>query len=163
VRKIRACLKRDGFECIGSGLWALMRSMGLCIPAAERRARRPMDQAIVPASDRRWSTDMTTVWTSRDGWVAVMPVVDCGDRMLLAVEASKSQKALSRLAPVEHALESVFGERRNVPAGLELRTDHAAPSTPALTVSNCAGAGGSSTHTPPWAVRPATPWWNGSS
>jgi len=101
-----------------------MHSTGLCIPATVRRARRPMGQVTVPDSNRRWSTDMTTVWTSRDGWVAVMPVVDCGDRMILALEASKSQKALSLLAPVEHALEGVFGERRNVPADLELRTDH---------------------------------------
>ena len=124
VRKIWACLKREGRRVSQKRVWALMRSMGLCLPAAERRARRPIGQVTVPDSNRRWSTDMTTVWTSRDGWVAVMPVVDCGDRMILALEASKSQKALSLLAPVEHALEGVFGERRNVPVDLELRTDH---------------------------------------
>ncbi len=124
VRKIWACLKRDGLRVSRKRVWALMRSMGLCVPAAERRAARPVGQVTVPDSNRRWATDMTTVWTSRDGWVAVMPVVDCGDRTVLALEASKSQKALSLLAPVEHALEHVFMERKNVPAGLELRTDH---------------------------------------
>lgn len=124
VRKIWACLKRDGLCVSRKRVWALMRSMGLCVPAAERRSRRPMGQVTVPGSNRRWATDMTTVWTRQEGWVAVMPVVDCGDRTLLALEASKSQTALSLLAPVEHALERVFAERKNVPTGLELRTDH---------------------------------------
>lgn len=124
VRKIWACLKRDGLRISRKRVWALMRSMGLCIPAAERRTNRPVGQVTVPESNRRWATDITTVWTNRDGWVAVMPVVDCGDRTVLAVEASKSQKALSVLAPLEHALESIFKERKHVPAGLELRTDH---------------------------------------
>lgn len=124
VRKIWACLRREGLHVSRKRVWALMRSLGLCVPAEERRARRPMGQVTVPGSNRRWATDMTTVWTRRDGWVAVMPVVDCGDRVLLALEASKSQTALALLAPVEHALERVFGERKNVPANLELRTDH---------------------------------------
>ena len=124
VRKIWACLRREGLRVSQKRVWALMRSLGLCVPTEERRTRRPMGQVTAPGSNRRWATDMTTVWTRRDGWVAVMPVVDCGDRVLLALEASKPQTAPALLAPVEHALERVFGERKNVPMDLELRTDH---------------------------------------
>lgn len=124
VRKIWACLRREGLRVSQKRVWTLMRSLGLCVPTEERRTKHPMGQVTVPGSNRRWATDMTTVWTRRDGWVAVMPVVDCGDRVLLALEASKPQTALALLAPVEHALERVFGERKNVPVDLELRTDH---------------------------------------
>jgi transposase InsO family protein len=78
----------------------------------------------VPASNRRWATDLTTQETTRDGVVAIVPVVDCGDRVALAIEITKSQEAPAVLRPVECALEAVFGSVRHVPDGLELRSDH---------------------------------------
>lgn len=161
VRKIWACLKRDGLCVSRKRVWALMRSMRLCVPA-ERRARRPMDQVTVPESNRRWATDMTTVWTRRDKWVAVMPVVDCGDRVLLALEASKSQTALSLLAPVEHSLERVFGQRKNVPEGLELRTDHS-PQYTGVDCDQMCWRCNSSTPSRPSGAQRETPSSSGSS
>lgn len=52
VRKIWACLRRDGRRVSQKRVWALMRSMGLCLPAAERRARRPMGQVVVRQLER---------------------------------------------------------------------------------------------------------------
>jgi hypothetical protein len=29
------------------------------------------------STNRRWATDLTTVWTKEDGLIAVVPVVEC--------------------------------------------------------------------------------------
>ncbi len=67
---------------------------------------------------------MTTVWTRKDGWVAVTPVVDCGCRSALEIGVSKAQDAPAILAPLQRALEHAFGEPGVVPDDMELRTDH---------------------------------------
>jgi putative transposase len=65
--------------------------------------------------------------------VAVVPVVDCGDRSVLACEVTKSQQSRAVLAPVAFSLETQFGDAEQVPWGLELRTDHG----PQYTGSDC--------------------------
>ncbi|RMF75947.1 MAG: transposase, partial [Acidobacteria bacterium] len=77
----------------------------------------------VPESNRRWATDLTTVWTREDGVVAVTPVIDCGDRVVLCCAITKGQAADAVLAPVRAALEDEFGSAEFVPLGLELRSD----------------------------------------
>jgi hypothetical protein len=49
--------------------------------------------------------------------VAIVPVIDCGDRVVLAIEITKSQEAPAVLRPVERALESIFEHRRYAPDG----------------------------------------------
>jgi putative transposase len=127
VRKVWATLRRAPYG-IRAGLkrvWAMMNALGLVLPADGRREKEPRrGQVVVEEPNRRWSTDMTTVWTAEDGMVAVMPVIDCGCRTVLALEVSKSQEAPAVLAPVVRALREQFGDRSDVPDGLELRTDH---------------------------------------
>lgn len=103
-----------------------MKAHDLVLPASapERREALPRGHVAVPDSNRRWATDLTTQATARDGVVAIVPVIDCGDRVLLAIELTRSQEAPAVLRPVERALEAVFGEPRQVPDGLELRSDH---------------------------------------
>lgn len=67
---------------------------------------------------------MTTVWTRKDGWVAVTPVIDNGCRSLFEIGVSKEQDAPAILAPVEAALTSVFEKPSRVPDDFEMRTDH---------------------------------------
>ncbi len=67
---------------------------------------------------------MTTVWTSKEGWIALMPVVDSGCRSALAIGVSKAQDAPAILEPLEAALRLAFGDPHAVPEELELRTDH---------------------------------------
>jgi transposase InsO family protein len=76
---------------------------------------------------------VTTVWTSHDGVAAVVPVVDCSDRVVLSCGVSKSQEAPFVLAPVAQALEAEFGQLRAVPVGLDLLTDYG----PQYTGSDC--------------------------
>lgn len=125
VRKVWAVLRREGTVASHKRVWAMMKALGLVLPPVRERApEHRRGQVIVPDSNRRWASDLTTVWTSQDGVAAVVPVVDCGDRVVLSCGVSKSQEAPFVLAPVAQALEQQFGQPRAVPAGLELLTDH---------------------------------------
>lgn len=135
VRKVWATLRREGVRVSYKRVWALMRAWGLTLPpVAEREGPALRGQVVVPDSNRRWASDLTTVWTRRDATIAVVPVIDCGDRFVLACEVTKSQEAPAVLKPVQDALGEVFGETENVPDGLELRTDHG----PQYTGDDCA-------------------------
>ena len=61
------------------------------------------------------------MWTRQDGVVAVAPVIDLGDRDLLAIGVSQSQEAEIVLAPLRMALHDGFGTPEGVPDGIELR------------------------------------------
>lgn len=125
VRKVWATLRRQGLIASRKRVWAVMRAEGLVLPPpSERDPAAPRGQVVTPQSNRRWATDLTTVWTREDGLVAVVPVVDCGDRTLLDFEVTKEQDSPCVLAPVERSLEAAFVTSQAVPEGLELRTDH---------------------------------------
>lgn len=78
----------------------------------------------MPEPNRRFATDLTTVWTRVDGLVAVVLTVDCGCRSVLDVSVTKSQESGPVLDSVARALEAAFGTPDGVPDGLELRSDH---------------------------------------
>jgi putative transposase len=125
VRKIHASLRRGGTVASRKRVWGVMNRLGLVLPAPEHReegARR--GSVAVPESNRRWATDLTTVWTQKDGVVAVVPVIDCGDRVVLACDVTRSQETAAVLAPLLRALREQFGVSDRVPPGLELRSDH---------------------------------------
>jgi putative transposase len=125
VRKVWAYLKRLGVVVSRKRVWKRMKALGLCLPPISGRVE-PLrrGQVAVPESNRRWATDLTTVWTAQDGTVALVPVIDCGDRVVFDLEVTKSQESPAVLAPIERSLEEAFGSPGSVPAGLELRSDH---------------------------------------
>lgn len=125
VRKVWATLRRRGQRAGCKRIWSIMKTAGLTLePIAVRESPGRYGHVSVPESNRRWASDLTTVWTKEDGVVAVVPVIDCGDRVALACDVTKSQESGPVLAPLERALVEKFGSRDHVPAGLELRTDH---------------------------------------
>lgn len=125
VRKVWATLRREGLIASHKRVWAVMKALGLVLPPVrEREPGHRRGQVVVADSNRRWATDLTTVWTRQDGVACVTPVIDCGDRIVLACGVSKSQEAPVVLAPVAQALEQTFGQPSGVPAGLELLSDH---------------------------------------
>lgn len=125
VRKIWASLRRGGLVASRKRVWALMRHLGLTLaPPAQRREEAARGQVAVADSNRRWATDLTTVWTRQDGVVALVPVVDCGDRAALTCGATRSQEAPAVLAALAESLDDVFGCPERVPDALELRSDH---------------------------------------
>jgi putative transposase len=77
----------------------------------------------VPEPNRRIATDLTTVWTRRDGVIALVPTIDCGDRTAVIV-VTKDEHGPAILASVEAKLVAAFGCPENVPDGVELQTDH---------------------------------------
>lgn len=125
VRKVWAYLKRLGVVVSRKRVWKRMKTLGLCLPPLRERTE-PLRRGhvAVPASNRRWATDLTTAGTARDGTVALVPVIDCGDRVVFDIAVTKSQESPAVLAPVERSLEDAFGAPESVPDGLELRTDH---------------------------------------
>ncbi|MEW6751400.1 MAG: IS3 family transposase [Candidatus Latescibacterota bacterium] len=134
VRKVWATLRRQGLRASHKRVWALMHQWGLVLPPpALRDPQAPRGHVAVPESKRRWGTDLTTTWTRQDGWVAIEPVVECGDRCCLALGASRAQDTQVVLAPVVHALTVAYGTPAGVPPGLELRADHG----PQYTGSDC--------------------------
>jgi putative transposase len=125
VRKIWASLRRRGLVASQKRVWALMRHWGLTLaPVAERREEAARGHVAVSESNRRWASDLTTVWTRQDGVVALTPVIDCGDRFVFACGVSRSQEAPEVLAPLTESLQSEFGRPDEVPDALELRSDH---------------------------------------
>lgn len=128
VLKVRAALRRPDRKVIASRkrVWAMMRRLGLVFAAPWERQEGPerRGHVTVPDSNRRWASDLTTVWTDREGIVGVTVVIDCGDRTLLDIEVAKSQESAAVLRPIVRALRAEFGTPGRVPDALELRTDH---------------------------------------
>lgn len=125
-RKVWAMLRRERIFVARRRVWALMHRAGLTFLPAARRCEPRRGTVVAATSNRRWSTDMTTAWTRNDGWVALTPVIDNGDRWVFKVGVSKAQDAPAILQPLEEALRQTFVLPESVPDGLELRTDHGA-------------------------------------
>jgi transposase InsO family protein len=133
VRKVWATLKREGLKVSRKRVHAIMRAHGLVLAREREPGQPPRGHVIVPEPNRRLATDLTTVWTRRDGVVALVPTIDCGDRTAV-IEVTKDQHGPAVLASVEAKLTSAFGSPTNVPEGVELRTDHG----PQYTGADCA-------------------------
>ncbi len=123
VRKVWATLRREGLKVSRRRVWALMRAHGLVLARDREPGEPTRGHVVVPEPNRRIATDLTTVWTRRDGVVALVPTIDCGDRTAV-IEVTKNQHGPAVLASVEAKLVTAFGAPENVPEGVELRTDH---------------------------------------
>jgi transposase InsO family protein len=139
VRKVWARLRREGLRVSRKRVWKTMHALGLTLPPlCERAVPLVRGQVAVAESNRRWATDLTTAWTAREGWVALVPLIDCGDRFAFELEVTKAQEAAAVLAPLERALVGEFGAPEAVPDGLELRSDHGPQYTGADAEALCA-------------------------
>ena len=133
VRKVWATLKREGLKVSRKRVHAIMRAHGLVLARDREPGEPTRGHVLVPEPNRRLATDMTTVWTRRDGVVALVPTIDCGDRTAV-IEVTADQHGPAVLASVEAKLVAAFGSPANVPEGVELRTDHG----PQYTGADCA-------------------------
>lgn len=105
-----------------------MRAHGLVLARHREPGETPRGHVVVPDPNRRFAT----VWTRRDGNLALVPTIDCGDRTAVVV-VTKDQHGPAVLASVELKLVESFGAPENVPSDVELRTDHG----PQCTGSDC--------------------------
>jgi len=123
VRKVWATLRREGLRVSRRRVHALMRAHGLVLVRDREPGETPRGHVAVPESNRRLATDLTTVWTRRDGTVALVPTIDCGDRTAV-IAVTKDQHGPAVLASVTAKLVESFGTPPGVPEDVELRTDH---------------------------------------
>jgi putative transposase len=80
--------------------------------------------SVAGAPNRRWATDLCRVWAGRDGWATLALVIDCHTRELLGWHLSRSGKATTASAALEHALIARFGTLGRVPTPFLLRSDN---------------------------------------
>lgn len=147
VRKVWATLKRDGLKVSRKRVWALMHAHGLVLARDREPGETPRGHVAVPEPNRRFGTDLTTTWTKRDGIVAIVPTIDCGCRSVEVV-VTKDQHGPAVLASVRRMLVRAFGCPENVPAGVELRSDHGPQYTGADCAALCDEWGLSHTYAP---------------
>lgn len=133
VRKVWATLRREGLKVSRKRVHALMRAHGLVLARDSEPGEPTRGHVVVPEPNRRIATDLTTVWTRKDGVVAVVPTIDCGDRTAV-IEVTKDQHGPAVLASVEAKLVDAFGSPDHVSDDVELRTDHG----PQYTGADCA-------------------------
>jgi putative transposase len=118
-------LRREGLRASRKRIYALMKAEGLTLkPDSVRDPQAPRGQVVCEDINRRWSIDLTTTWTQKDGLVAIVPLMDNGCRTVLDLEVTKCQEVEEVVKPLERALVREFGSPDNVPDGLEIRTDH---------------------------------------
>ena len=134
VRKVWARLRQQGLRVGRKRVWALMHAHGLVLVRDHEPGETPRGHVAVPEPNRRLASDFTTVWTRRDGVVAIVPTIDCGCRSILGMMVTKDQHGPAILASVRQALVAAFGRPENVPDGVDFRTDHG----PQYTGSDCA-------------------------
>lgn len=80
--------------------------------------------SVAQAPNERWSTDLARVWGGKDGWLTLALVMDCHTRELLGWHLSRSGKASTAAAALEHALIARFGTLGRVEASFLLRSDN---------------------------------------
>jgi len=88
------------------------------------RPRIEARTSVATRPNERWATDMCRVWTGRDGWGVLALVADCHSRELLGWHLSRSGKAKTAEAALEHALIARFGTLGRVDAPFLLRSDN---------------------------------------
>jgi putative transposase len=80
--------------------------------------------SVAQCPDERWAPDLCRMWGGRDGWLTLVLVMDCHTRELLGWHLSRSGKASTAEAALEHALISRYGTLGRVPQPFLLRSDN---------------------------------------
>ncbi|WP_237022641.1 DDE-type integrase/transposase/recombinase [Herbaspirillum frisingense] len=80
--------------------------------------------SVATGSDQRWATDLCRIWTGRDGWAVLAPVIDCHTRELLSWHLSRSGKSKTAESDSEQALIARYGSLGRVTAPFLLRSDN---------------------------------------
>ncbi|MEM6438554.1 MAG: DDE-type integrase/transposase/recombinase [Pseudomonadota bacterium] len=88
------------------------------------RPRIEAKPSAAAAPNERWSTDLARVWAGQDGWATLALVMDCHAREVLGWRLSRSGKATTAVAALEHALIARFGTLGRVETSFLLRSDN---------------------------------------
>ena len=88
------------------------------------RPRIEAKPSVAAAPNERWSTDLARIWAGKDGWATLALVMDCHTREILGWRLSRSGKATTAVAALEHALIARFGTLGRVETPFLLRSDN---------------------------------------
>lgn len=88
------------------------------------RPRAKALPSVTQRPDERWSTDLTRVWCSRDGWCHLALLIDCCTRELLGWRLSRRGYTKTAEAALQEALINRFGRLGRVTSPLVLRSDN---------------------------------------
>ncbi len=88
------------------------------------RSRIQAVPSVATAPNERWSTDLARVWAGKDGWASLALVIDCHTRELLGWYLSRSGKATTASAALEHALIARLGTLGRIDREFLLRSDN---------------------------------------
>jgi transposase InsO family protein len=127
-RKVWAQLRAAGVRTSKPRVLRLMREANLLAPARAPRVLGPRthDGTITTEQpDLMWGTDMTTVWTRREGQVAVFVAIDHCTAEGVGIHAAKEGNRFEALEPIRQAVRARFGDYdAGVASGLAVRHDH---------------------------------------
>lgn len=127
IRSVWAWLRFvDGLQINRKKVERIMRLKRWTLKA-RRAGQRPRVQAsrsIAEAPNQRWATDIALVHCGVDGWCAMVPVIDCCTREILAWELDHTARAKTAERALEGALLNRFGWLHGAPPGLVLRHDN---------------------------------------
>ena len=124
---------------------------------------RPQIEAVpsvATAPNERWSTDLARVWTGKDGWASLALVIDYHTRELLGWHLSRSGKATTASAALEHALISRLGTLGRVNREFLLRSDNGLISTSRHFTALVRSYGLKQEFITPHCPRAKTAWWS---
>jgi putative transposase len=88
------------------------------------RPRVEAEPSVAAAPNERWSTDLARIWAGKDGWATLALVMDRHTREVLGWRLSRSGKATTAVAALEHALIARFGTLGRVETPFLPRSDN---------------------------------------
>lgn len=110
VKKVHRVMQVKGWQC---RVWNRPGRKG---------PRVATSHSTLDAPDRLWSTDLTRIWCGRDGWGALVAVLDNGSREVVGYRFAVRGRAREAAEALEQAITQRYGSA--VPAGLRLRSDN---------------------------------------
>lgn len=103
------------------------------------RPRVQDKRSVAPKPNARWAIDATSLWSTKDGWIGLMAVIDCCTRQIVGYEVAKRGRAVEASAALEEACLAQFGlvYPKAGQTRLMLRSDNGKVFTSKLFVRRC--------------------------
>jgi len=127
-RKVWAKLRFKGIRTSKRRVLRLMREKKLLAVHRVGRPHGPRahDGKIISEHvDDLWGTDMTSIWTDKEGQAAIFIAVDHCSAECVGIHAAKSATRFEALEPIRQGVRTCFGSfAQKVADGLKIRHDH---------------------------------------
>lgn len=111
-RRIWGHLRREGIFISKKTVEATMKDLGLLQPIKRCLAKRKAKGIVIRPvrSNQVWQSDLTKVWTGRDGWSYLFAVLDVYDRRTIWADLFLRCRDKEALSTLSEALNAAFPE-----------------------------------------------------